>query len=339
MQQRAIMMRNMMERVELIEIIDSLTVDADDFFRHYRLSPEAGRLNAGADIGMHDAMVVYSPQRGREILWDQLADSTDARVLVQAGILDDGSIEDTRRVDIDMEADAMAYPFMMPDGVTLYFAAEGPESLGGYDIFMTRRSETGDGYLQPQNIGMPYNSPANDYMLAIDETMGIGWWATDRNAPEGKVTIYEFIPSHRRVNVEPDAPDLTERARISSIAATQKPDKDYDSLRRRVSELGRTDENSGTAKNEINLALPDGRIVLRLSELKSPEARRAGERLMGLDIEIAAIEADLASLREKYRKGDSGVAHRIEGLESELAKAHTRRKATVNTVVRLECMM
>lgn len=341
MQQRAIMMRNMMERVERIEIIDSLTVDADDFFRHYRLSPEAGRLNAGADIGMRDAMVVYSPQRGREILWDQLADSTDARVLVQAGILDDGSIEDTRRVDIDMEADAMAYPFMMPDGVTLYFAAEGPESLGGYDIFMTRRSETGEGYLQPQNIGMPYNSPANDYMLAIDEATGIGWWATDRNAPEGKVTIYEFIPSHRRVNVEPDAADLVARARISSIALTQEPDKDYDSLRRRVSELGRTDGDGSDAasRNEIALALPDGRVISRVSELKSPEARRAGERLMGIDIEIAAIQADLASLREKYGKGDSGVAHRIEGLESELAKARTRRKAAVNTVVRLECML
>ena len=95
----------------------------------------------------------------------------------------------------------------MPDGVTLYFANNGENSLGGYDIFMTRRSD-GDGegkeYFQPQNVGMPYNSPFNDFMMAIDEASGLGWWATDRNQIPGKVTVYVFIPSQMRVNVEPD---------------------------------------------------------------------------------------------------------------------------------------
>lgn len=336
LQSRALMMRNMMERVERIEIIDSLTVDADEFFRHYRLSPEAGRLNSGADLGMRDAIVVYSPQRGREIVWAAMPDSADAPVLMQAGILDDGSVDSPAAVEIGMDADAMSYPFMMPDGVTLYFAAEGPESLGGYDIFMTRRSELGDDYLQPQNLGMPYNSPANDYMLAIDEAAGIGWWATDRNAPEGKVTIYEFIPSQRRVNVAPDAPDLAERARISSIALTRNPETDYDALRRRVSAIAAESNSGEPSRRELTLALPDGRMVYSLADLRSSEARRAAERLMGIDVEIAAISADLASLREKYRSGNRAVAHRIEGLEADLAKARARRRAAINTVVRLE---
>ncbi len=58
-------------------------------------------------------------------------------------------------------------PFFMSDGVTLYYANDGDESIGGYDIFISRKGE--DGFLQPQNIGMPYNSPYDDYMLAIDE--------------------------------------------------------------------------------------------------------------------------------------------------------------------------
>ena len=36
------------------------------------------------------------------------------------------------------------YPFMMTDGTTFYFAAKGKESIGGYDIFVTRAdSENG----------------------------------------------------------------------------------------------------------------------------------------------------------------------------------------------------
>ena len=61
------------------------------------------------------------------------------------------------------------YPFMLSDGTTLYFAENGEESLGGYDLFVTRYSSSSHEYLKPENLGMPFNSPYNDYMLVIDE--------------------------------------------------------------------------------------------------------------------------------------------------------------------------
>ena len=79
------------------------------------------------------------------------------------------------------------WPFMLSDGTTLYFAAKGEESIGGFDIFMTRYDETTQSYLKPENIGMPFNSIGNDYFYIVDEYDGIGWFATDRNQPEGKV--------------------------------------------------------------------------------------------------------------------------------------------------------
>ncbi|MDE6285580.1 MAG: hypothetical protein K2L99_01125, partial [Muribaculaceae bacterium] len=194
LQQLSISMRNMMDRVEKIEIIDSISVDKADFFRHYRLSPEAGTISTGAKSGIDEAAIVFKPQCGRELIWAAPDENTGRMQLMEAGILDDGTLDNVKAIDIDSEAAALSFPFLMPDGITLYYAAESPSSLGGYDIFMTRRTDDGE-YLQPQNVGMPYNSPANDYMLAIDENAGLGWWATDRNAPEGKVTVYTFIPS------------------------------------------------------------------------------------------------------------------------------------------------
>ena len=336
MQARALNMRNMMERVERIEILDSLTVDADEFFRHYRLSPDAGVLLPGDEAGVPSATVAFRPQCAREILW-AAADSTGAGTLYGADILDDGTVERIAPLEIDIDATSAGFPFLMPDGATLYFAAEGPESLGGYDIFMTRRNADGE-YLQPQNIGMPYNSPANDYMLAIDEAAGIGWWATDRNAPEGKVTIYEFVPSAMRVNVAPDAPDIADRARISSVAATQDPDKDYNALRRRAAEMARAAATRGNAADApaFEIAMGDGRVCTSMSDFRNPEARRAMENLLGIDDEIRAISSDLASLREKYRGGNRTVSARIKGLESELDKARARRRTAANKVVRLE---
>ena len=52
---------------------------------------------------------------------------------------------------------------MLSDGLTLYFAAQGPESIGGYDIFMTTYDAAEGRFLKPENIGMPFNSTANDY--------------------------------------------------------------------------------------------------------------------------------------------------------------------------------
>ena len=115
------------------------------------------------------------------------------------------------------------YPFMLSDGVTLYYGARGSESLGGYDIFVTRYDADSKSFLKPENIGMPFNSPANDYLYAIDEVNNLGWFVTDRSQPEGKVCIYIFVPNALRNTYETEAyseEELKGLARISSIAAT-----------------------------------------------------------------------------------------------------------------------
>ena len=63
------------------------------------------------------------------------------------------------------------FPFMDPDGVTLYFAADGAESLGGYDLFQTRYDADAKAFLKPQNLGMPFNSPANDFLMVINRSI------------------------------------------------------------------------------------------------------------------------------------------------------------------------
>ena len=49
----------------------------------------------------------------------------------------------------------------------------------------------------PDNYGLPYNSTANDYFLAIDERNNLGWLISDRYQPEDKVCIYIFVPNKK----------------------------------------------------------------------------------------------------------------------------------------------
>lgn len=104
----------------------------------------------------------------------------------------------------------------MSDGITLYYASRGAESLGGYDIFVTRYNTNTDTYLRPENIGMPFNSPANDYMYVVDEYANLGWFASDRHQPEGRVCIYVFIPN---LSKQVYSYEQTDHERLRSLAA------------------------------------------------------------------------------------------------------------------------
>lgn len=334
MQSRLIMMRNMLERVEKIEIIDSLVVDADDFFTHYRLSRSAGHLVPAAEAGTDAATVVYRPENNGELIWAE-ADTTGTLRLMSAQILDDGTTDSPRHLDDELAGGGNAdYPFLMADGMTLYFAADGDNSLGGYDIFLTRRND--DGFFQPQNIGMPYNSPYDDYMLAIDESTGIGWWATDRNRIPGKVTIYVYITSPTRVNVDVDDPALAGLARISSIAATQTPGKDYSDLRERIAAIGDGRHSARTGHAVFEIALGNGRIARSLDDFSNARARKAMEELLANRAEREKTAAELEKLRDRYRAGDRSTAARIEELEDMTLYLDSAMPTLRNKVVRLE---
>lgn len=331
---KLVTMRNMLERVERIEIIDSINVDSVDFFTHYRLSPEAGRLLTPEDADINARTVVYLPQNNREMIWAE-CDTTGISRLVYASILDDGTIDRPSPLAGDLNGNGDAdFPFQMPDGITLYFAATGENSLGGYDIFMTRRSD--DGYLQAQNVGMPYNSLANDYMLAIDETTGAGWFASDRNNIPGKVTIYTFIPSQTRVNYDADDPALADRARITSIADTQNDNADYETIRRHIASI----EEGGAGKQRIVrkfvLSLGNGRVYTSLDDFTDIQAKKEMAKLLKSEAETKKLEQRLSELRYRYSRGDKSVGEEILDLEASVEFSREDNAEQRNKVIRLE---
>ena len=54
------------------------------------------------------------------------------------------------------------YPFLSPDGSTLYFSSTQHGSMGGYDIFKSVWNENANTWGYPVNLGAPINSPFDD---------------------------------------------------------------------------------------------------------------------------------------------------------------------------------
>lgn len=331
----AVMMENMLSRVESIAVIDSLVVDADDFFKAYRLSAEAGSLVDGSMVHLPDVDMAFVPQNHSQILYAD-ADTAGYFRLMSADVLDDGTVDSPRPLPgVDLSGGGNAeFPFLMTDGMTLYFANDGDESIGGYDIFLTRRGDGGN-YLQPQNMGMPYNSPFDDYLLAIDETTGLGWWATDRNRIPGKVTIYVFVTADTRTNVAADDPNLVSLAKLSDISLTRKPGTDYPSLPD-IADLRTSPTRRG---DKASFALPIGsasRIYTSLSDFRTADGRRAMGEAINAKAKAEQIESRLNALREKYRKGNTIVAGDISDLEHQLDAARNDIRRYSNNAILAE---
>lgn len=187
------------------------------------------------------------------------------------------------------------WPFLLSDGTTLYFAAKGEESIGGFDIFMTRYDETTQSYLKPENIGMPFNSIDNDYFFIVDEYDGIGWFATDRNQPEGKVCIYSFIYNNVRENyvVDEYTPEyLRQLSEIHSISQTWTSNQArLDALEQLTAVYKR--KFTQKKKNDFEFVINDELTYTTLTDFRSVEA--------------AEMYVDLNELLRKKNKLDSSM--------------------------------
>lgn len=327
--------RAMLDRVEKIVVFDSITVDKDAFLDAYRLSPEAGSLNypdilpEGTDYS--DPTVVYCTEDGREMLWGA---QNDESVFTLRSIhrLADNSWEKPESVGDHLGQGYDAnYPFLMPDGVTLYFASDNEESLGGLDIFISRNN--GTEFLQPQNIGMPYNSPYDDYMLAIDELTGAGFWASDRNRLGDKITIYMFIPSQSRVNVDLDDPTLAQRASLRSIRDTWPAGADFTNVRKA---LDNVKESVKKRAPQFELSLPDGRVLTSYRQFTSEHAAGLMEQYISLKKATDEAKKRLAALRIEYGNGNTGVGPEILTMEDDMEQAEAQLRRVANDVIRAE---
>lgn len=327
--------RSMMDRVEKITIIDSIAVDKDDFLKAYKLASSAGSLK-GSEVlprgtSYAEPAVVYVTENGKHKIWSA-PDKNENYVLVESELLDDGEWSTPTVLSNDLgEGGDANFPFQMSDGITLYFANDGENSLGGYDIFISRRD--GDSFFQPQNLGMPYNSPYDDYMLAIDEETGSGWWATDRNQLEDKITIYRFIPSEFRINYPSDTEDLADKALARNYRSTQDGNTDYEAIIEKMDAL--TIKQSEPDK-EFTLGLPNGKIYTSLRDFKTTEGRGLMTEYIGLERKLKQSESRLAELRKEYRKGRRNVGGEIETAESDIEAMRSQLKSLKNDIARSE---
>lgn len=316
-------LKKLIRRTENIQIIDSLVVPKPDFLQAYHLSASAGslmpvndffkNLSAGSlPLFLNERKdKVYFPQRDSLKGWDiysmeKLLDNFGNQKLLPDNINDKGD---------------QAYPFVMADGLTTYFASSGHNSMGGYDLYITRYNLASDSYLNPNQLNMPFNSPFNDYMLAVDEEKGVGWFATDRFQPVDSVCVYTFIPNPRVTLVDSaDENYMTGRARIASLRDTWQPGVDYTAL------IATAKQNTvptiaDAKQGDFAFVIDDARTYHRLGDFRNPSARELYAKVINLQKELNRNQEELAARREQYRQSGADARSNLSASILSLERA------------------
>lgn len=331
-EKRKIMSRfsRVVSNTEDIQIIDSLVVDKSDFLSAYKLSHSAGRIEYFDKVfsaNKNVSSTVYFNEKETKIYYGQ-PDKNEAYTLFSMEKLFDGygNEKQLSATNFGLTGD-INYPFVMPDGVTIYFAAKDYDSLGGYDLFVSRYNMNNDSYLAPERLNMPFNSMYNDYLMVIDEEKGVGWFASDRFQPEGKVCIYTFLPNNTVKIVESDDEKyIADRARINSIRSSWIDGKDYTP---QITLARTSPKEEKKIVRDFEFVINNKYTYYKLADFKNKTARDTYYSLIQKKNEANRLQRELDEMRTTYSKADDTarrnmsddiltIEKRLENLHSEI---------------------
>ena len=315
----------MLPNTDKLLVIDSAVVDKDSFLTHLDLQNENGYVGIENDNAWF-----INALKNKKIYAS--GDSLSGRKLILAYYVN-SKWEDRRPIsELNTLFSDINFPFLMPDATTLFFSAKGHNSIGGFDIYTTRLDVDNGGFYIPDNYGLPYNSTANDYFLAIDERNNLVWLVSDRYQPEDKVCIYIFVPNKNRVKLAQEGFDnntIKKLAQLNSIQDTWNFGNKQEALRNL--ERLRSQRNTENKGRESVLFIVNDRIkYTSLSQFKSNKSKQLFAKLEDNKQLVAKQKNELESLRIQYKHANkakqSSLKQDILFIEKQLMKYQLEQK-------------
>jgi len=192
--------QGLLSKVKDIVVIEKTTANDNDFFRFFNLDAMGGRilampeeLKTKTDIKKGGNSLIYYPGSTSVIYFSSYGkDGSEGKDLYRAYLLPDGSFSKTEilkgKVNTPFDED---YPFMHPDGKTLYFCSKGHSSMGGYDVFRSIYDPSTDSFSSPENLDFAINTPDDEFLFVTDSLSNLACFASGRSSALGELNVYK----------------------------------------------------------------------------------------------------------------------------------------------------
>lgn len=296
-----------------LSVLSRDTVLKNDFLKRYHPVKDVGTIMRNADFfesGVDPEGVLYLTERGDEVYF-AMKEEDGQRNLYKMEKLLDGWGDAKPLTDINTEVDDV-YPFLMIDGETLYFSSDREGSLGGLDIYRCVYDSETKTFTNPVNMGIPFNSPKDDYLFVADDFNKVAWFASNRETPDSLVMVYGIKWDATVVKSL-----VTDMNIVKEKAALPLSAEDLEDPSRMPEQ---TSSNKVKQEKGFRFVVADTLIYTQLSHFRSSYARAYFE-----DAQQLTFQKD-------------SLSHLMHGKRNSYAKAtvESERTELVNEILKLE---
>lgn len=173
------------------KVVARHTFSLEDFFLYYPLRDSCWRQapNQLDTVSGPLARAIYVPE-DKSTIFFSAEDQDGIRNIYSTTLLDTLWSEPALLNEDMTSASDEVYPILSQDGKSLYFASQGLFGVGGYDLYVSEWDDETNDWAAPTNMGFPYSSPANDYLLVGSEDGKYMIFASDRDCSKDSVAVY-----------------------------------------------------------------------------------------------------------------------------------------------------
>lgn len=243
-----------------------------DFFLYYPLEPHSWYMTPNV-LDSLGGYPVYRP-KDADIIYFSTADKAGTRSLFITEDLDSLWRAPRLAGEAVLSTGSEIFPMLSADEKTLYFASDGLFGMGGFDLYSSTWDAENACWGDPVNLGFPFSSPADDFLLMDTPDGKYTLFASNRDCCADSVYVYVLDYSTSRVRKP--VRSHKELVRVASL----KPEED----------LTRMDNAQATMSQTLH-----GNANTRLYARKMEEARAIRDSIYMNERAQDALRLRLAS--------------------------------------------
>ena len=269
--------KSMADYVYTPKVVARHKFSLEDFFLYYPLSDSTWRPvpNVLDTLSGPYSRAMYVPS-GVKTIFFSAPDQNGIRNIYTTSYADSlWSVPTLLNEEMTSASDEI-YPMLSQDGKSLYFASKGLYGVGGFDLYISQWDEESGDWSAPVNMGFPYSSPSNDFLLVESADGRYLTFASDRECSADSVNVY--VIEQESVPVRSAVSESEELRRLSRL----EPDSVIEDI---------------TAGEDVKSDIPENVDTRRYMD-KMAQVRAIRDSL-------SAYEESIAHLREKYATEDS----------------------------------
>jgi hypothetical protein len=192
----------LMSDIKDIKVLDKTESTTSDFFRNYDMEDMGGNvikvpeeLLSSVDKKKGHSPLMFFPDGGGEIIFSSYGGGDHLDLYSVERTSDGGFSKPSKLEGVVNSPFDEDYPFLHSDGRTLYFSSKGHNSMGGYDVFKSKRDLSTGVFETPVNLDFAISSPDDDIFYMVDKDKRIANFASDRSSESGRLHVYKVAVS------------------------------------------------------------------------------------------------------------------------------------------------